>query len=73
MKMKFEPKEDITAYELALIYSNIVMSQYLGLTFLKIDISKDQWDSMLDFKGQNIQRHFRIVEAGGWNNDERFI
>lgn len=63
MRIRFEPKEDITAYELAIIYGNIcVSSSPMSLNLISISATNEDWEEMSNIKGQNIQRHFRIVD-----------
>ena len=57
----FEPKEDITTFELAIIYSYIVTSS-APLYCTGVSVTTDIWNSMLNIKGANVQRHFRALD-----------
>lgn len=64
MGLKYKPQEDITAYEMALIYGEIVVwppgptYRCLNKGLLAIYNSKETWDTWPD----KFKRHFEIVE-----------
>ena len=58
IKLKFEPLEDITAYELAIIYSTLVVSPINSLRKSVIAIEEED---MSEDPFKLVIRHFKVI------------